>query len=148
MYLTNLRSGSILRGTFGESMTRPWTARVLTLYPEMFPGPLSHSLLGRALDEGRWRLEVRNIHPQPIYFVQSRRPYSGEQWGQDALGQTLIPSSSFIYVGMPSAGCQCAADLRITFEAERGGAGHAVEYRNIAYCSRAGESLPRLIVDN
>ena len=95
----------------------------------------------------RW-LEVRNIHPQAIYFVQSRRPYGGDQWGQDALGQTLIPSSSFIYVGMPSAGCQCAADLRITFEAERGGAGHAVEYRNIAYCSRAGESLPRLIVDN
>ena len=38
-----------------------WTARVLTLFPEMFPGPLGHSLIGRALEEGLWRLEVRNI---------------------------------------------------------------------------------------
>ena len=42
-------------------MTEPWTARVLTLFPEMFPGPLGHSLTGRALAEGLWRLEARNI---------------------------------------------------------------------------------------
>ena len=34
-----------------------WTASVITLFPEMFPGPLGHSLAGRALQEGRWRLE-------------------------------------------------------------------------------------------
>jgi tRNA (guanine37-N1)-methyltransferase len=38
-----------------------WTARVLTLFPEMFPGPLGHSLSGRALDEGLWGLEAINI---------------------------------------------------------------------------------------
>ena len=43
------------------AMTEPWTARVLTLFPEMFPGPLGHSLTGRALEEGLWRLEARNI---------------------------------------------------------------------------------------
>jgi tRNA (guanine37-N1)-methyltransferase len=42
-------------------MTDPWTARVLTLYPEMFPGPLGHSLTGRALEAGLWRLETRDI---------------------------------------------------------------------------------------
>ena len=42
-------------------MTEPWTARVLTLFPEMFPGPLGHSLTGRALADGLWRLEARNI---------------------------------------------------------------------------------------
>jgi tRNA (guanine37-N1)-methyltransferase len=36
----------------------PWTASVITLFPEMFPGPLGHSLAGRALEEGRWRLEA------------------------------------------------------------------------------------------
>ena len=41
--------------------TAPWTARVLTLFPEMFPGPLGHSLTGRALERGLWRLEVRDI---------------------------------------------------------------------------------------
>jgi len=42
-------------------VTAPWTARVLTLFPEMFPGPLGHSLTGRALAAGLWRLEARNI---------------------------------------------------------------------------------------
>ena len=27
----------------------PWTATVLTIFPEMFPGPLGHSLAGKAL---------------------------------------------------------------------------------------------------
>ncbi|MBY0302202.1 MULTISPECIES: tRNA (guanosine(37)-N1)-methyltransferase TrmD [Sphingomonas] len=34
---------------------------VLTLYPEMFPGPLGTSLAGRALREGRWSLDAVNI---------------------------------------------------------------------------------------
>jgi len=38
-----------------------WSATVLTLYPEMFPGPLGQSLAGRALAEGRWRLDTHNI---------------------------------------------------------------------------------------
>jgi tRNA (guanine37-N1)-methyltransferase len=38
-----------------------WTARVLTLYPGMFPGPLAHSLAGRALDDGIWALETVDI---------------------------------------------------------------------------------------
>ncbi len=38
-----------------------FAATVLTLYPEMFPGPLGHSLAGRALAEGRWTLEAAQI---------------------------------------------------------------------------------------
>ena len=38
-----------------------FAATVLTLYPEMFPGPLGHSLAGRALREGRWSLDAMNI---------------------------------------------------------------------------------------
>ena len=38
-----------------------WSARILTLYPEMFPGPLGHSLAGRALGEGLWSLETVQI---------------------------------------------------------------------------------------
>jgi tRNA (guanine37-N1)-methyltransferase len=36
-------------------------ASVLTLYPEMFPGPLRHSLAGKALARGAWGLEVHDI---------------------------------------------------------------------------------------
>lgn len=38
-----------------------WSAIVLTILPETFPGPLGHSLAGRALAEGRWRLAVNDI---------------------------------------------------------------------------------------
>jgi len=44
-------------------MTRagPWTAQVLTLYPDMFPGPLGASLAGKALESGLWALETLDI---------------------------------------------------------------------------------------
>ena len=38
-----------------------FAATVLTLYPEMFPGPLGVSLAGRALNEGAWSLEAVQI---------------------------------------------------------------------------------------
>jgi len=41
-------------------------ATLLTLYPEMFPGPLGVSLAGRALDAGIWSLETRNIRDHGI----------------------------------------------------------------------------------
>ena len=37
-------------------MTAPWHATVLTLFPEMFPGPLGISLAGKALSSGLWSL--------------------------------------------------------------------------------------------
>ena len=41
-----------------SSDTRPWQAVVLTLFPELFPGPLGASLLGDALQSGLWSLEA------------------------------------------------------------------------------------------
>jgi len=38
-----------------------WVATVLTLFPEMFPGPLGCSLAGGALGRGLWRLETVDI---------------------------------------------------------------------------------------
>lgn len=38
-----------------------WRASVLTLFPEMFPGPLGHSLVGQALDAGLWSLALHQI---------------------------------------------------------------------------------------
>ena len=38
-----------------------WTARVFTLYPELFPGPLGIGLYKRALEKKLWSLEVVNI---------------------------------------------------------------------------------------
>src|SRR5919106_1055349 len=38
-----------------------WRATVLTIFPEMFPGPLGLSLAGKALAEGKWALETTDI---------------------------------------------------------------------------------------
>lgn len=38
-----------------------WSVTVLSLFPEMFPGPLGFSLAGKALESGLWRLETVDI---------------------------------------------------------------------------------------
>ena len=38
-----------------------WRATALSLFPEMFPGPLGESLAGKALKEGVWQLEAVDI---------------------------------------------------------------------------------------
>jgi len=40
---------------------RPWHATVLTIFPEMFPGPLGQSLAGKASEAGIWTLEAIDI---------------------------------------------------------------------------------------
>src|SRR3954470_6782665 len=63
---------TIRQSRIGSSMRHPmdcdsggsamsFRATVLTLYPDMFPGSLGLSLAGRALEEGIWSLETRNI---------------------------------------------------------------------------------------
>jgi tRNA (guanine37-N1)-methyltransferase len=38
-----------------------WRSSILTLFPEIFPGPLGHSLAGKALESGIWSLETIQI---------------------------------------------------------------------------------------
>ncbi len=38
-----------------------WIAQILTLYPDMFPGPLGASLSGKALNDGIWAIETLDI---------------------------------------------------------------------------------------
>ena len=42
----------------GLPQVTPWTATLITIFPEMFPGSLGCSLAGRALQEGRWGLRA------------------------------------------------------------------------------------------
>jgi tRNA (guanine37-N1)-methyltransferase len=42
-------------------MTAAFHASVLTIFPEMFPGPLGHSLTGKALEAGIWSLDPQNL---------------------------------------------------------------------------------------
>ncbi|WP_172292255.1 tRNA (guanosine(37)-N1)-methyltransferase TrmD [Pseudoruegeria sp. HB172150] len=40
-----------------------WTAKVITLFPDTFPGVLGASLTGKALEKGLWRLEPIDLRP-------------------------------------------------------------------------------------
>ena len=40
-----------------------WTAKVITLFPQVFPGVLGASLTGKALDEGLWQLQPIDLRP-------------------------------------------------------------------------------------
>ncbi len=43
------------------TVARPWRSTVLSVFPEMFPGPLGHSLAGKGLEKGIWALDVLDI---------------------------------------------------------------------------------------
>ena len=60
-----------------RNVAEAWSASVLTLFPEMFPGPLGHSLAGKALETGLWRLAaVDVVHPvgdrRPLIYLSPR----------------------------------------------------------------------------
>jgi len=38
-----------------------WTANILTLFPELFPGPLGSSILGEARKNGKWKLNITDL---------------------------------------------------------------------------------------
>jgi tRNA (guanine37-N1)-methyltransferase len=42
-------------------MNEPWRATVLTIFPEMFPGPLGHSIAGKAMEKGLWSLDTVDL---------------------------------------------------------------------------------------
>ena len=56
-----------------------WTAHILTLFPEMFPGPLGFSIIGKALEEKNWLLELiklQNFSKKGPKYVDDK-PYGG-----------------------------------------------------------------------
>ncbi len=46
-----------------QSVRGAWTARIVTLFPDAFPGTLGLSLTGKALDAGLWALEPVDLRP-------------------------------------------------------------------------------------
>ena len=56
-----------------------WRSTVITLFPEMFPGPLGVSLVGQALQSGLWSLKTVNIRDHGIdkYRSVDDTPFGG-----------------------------------------------------------------------
>ncbi len=60
-------------------MHNPWYATVVTLFPEMFPGPLGCSILGNGLRNGLWKLDTIQIrdHATDKHATVDDTPYGG-----------------------------------------------------------------------
>ena len=56
-----------------------WQAQVFTLYPEIFPGPLSKGLYGKALSKKLWNLNIVNIRDaaEDKHKTVDDTPYGG-----------------------------------------------------------------------
>ena len=62
-----------------KSTKKTWSVHILTLFPEMFPGPLGFSIIGKALEEKTWLLELiklQNFSKKGSKYVDDK-PYGG-----------------------------------------------------------------------
>ena len=56
--------------------------KILTAYPDIFPGSLKHSIIGKALKEKKWSLQIIDLHK----FGYNQRksiddePFGGGSW--------------------------------------------------------------------
>ena len=65
----------------------PFHAHILTLFPDMFPGALGHSLAGKALEKGLWQLSTYDIRD---YALDKHRTVDDTPYGGGA-GMVLKP---------------------------------------------------------
>ena len=68
---------------------------IITIFPEMFPGPLGHSIIGRALERGLFRLGVHNLRD---YTTDKHRIVDDAPYGGGA-GMVMKPEPIFRAVG-------------------------------------------------
>jgi len=52
--------------------------KILTAYPTIFPGTLGHSILGKALEEKKWSLDIVNLHD---FGIDERKSIDDEPFG-------------------------------------------------------------------
>ena len=85
-----------------KAQSGPWTATVATLFPDMFPGPLGHSLAGKALEDGLWRLETVNIRD---YALDPHRTVDDAPFGG---GASMVMKPDVVDEAMAAATAICA----------------------------------------
>jgi tRNA (guanine37-N1)-methyltransferase len=89
-----------------------WIANVLTLFPEMFPGPLAYSLAGKGLKNGVWSLIATNIRD---FACDKHRTVDDTCYGHNA-GLLLKPD--VVHAALTHVTQKC--DLPILFMNPRG----------------------------
>ncbi len=114
----------------------PWRATVLTLFPEMFPGPLGQSLAGRALKDGIWALDALQIRD----FAQDKHRTVDDTPCGGGAGMVMKPD-------VVDAACEgaFASDRAAAQAAERESAAPMPE-RELVYLTPRGAPLTQAMV--
>lgn len=92
-----------------------WLATVLTIFPDMFPGPLGLSLAGKALQDGVWGLEIVDIRD----FARDKHrsvddaPFGGGP-GMVMLAEPLALAVASAQAAQRSAGCAASRVVALT----------------------------------
>ncbi len=99
-----------------------WTAKVLTLFPEMFPGPLAHSLAGKALADEAWSLETVDIrdHATDRHGTVDDAPFGG--------GAGMVMRADVVDAAIEASTLTDAPLVYLTPRGERLSQAHAAEF--------------------
>ena len=97
-----------------QGKAQPWRSIVLTLFPDMFPGPLGQSLSGTALDNGLWSLEARDIRDHGIgrHRAVDDTPAGG--------GAGMVLRCDVIGAAIDAARAEAGVDLPAVYLSPRG----------------------------
>ena len=91
-----------------------WKVHILTLFPEMFPGPLGHSIVGKALEERTWSLKLINLQnfskKGPKYVDD--KPYGG--------GSGMIIKSEIIHKALKETSKKIKNNYSLVFLTPKG----------------------------
>ncbi|MFB9355421.1 tRNA (guanosine(37)-N1)-methyltransferase TrmD [Sneathiella chinensis] len=92
----------------------PWGAHVLTLFPDMFPGPLGFSLAGRGLEAGAWTLRTSNIRDYSVgkHHVVDDSPFGG--------GAGMVMRPDVLANAIDDAVATSGADKKLIYFSPRG----------------------------
>lgn len=90
-----------------------FSAIILSLFPEMFPGPLGHSIAGKALENGLWSLEAINIRDFATdkHKTVDEPPYGG--------GVGMVMRPDIVHTAIEAAKAKLP-DARIVYTSPRG----------------------------
>ena len=99
-----------------------WTAKVLTLFPEMFPGPLAHSLAGKALADEAWSLETVDIRDYATdrHGTVDDAPFGG--------GAGMVMRADVVDAAIEASALTDAPLVYLTPRGERLSQAHAAEF--------------------
>ena len=94
--------------------TTPWQAVALSIYPDMFPGPLGMSLAGTALKDGAWSLRTVDIrdHATDKHNTVDDAPFGG--------GAGMVMRPDVVDAAIKAAKAEYQADLPFIYLTPRG----------------------------